>query len=263
MIKAVLLDLGGVLYVGDDALPGAADALRKLDEAGLPVRAITNTTRRPRRAVLEKLTRLELPLAEEAVFTAPDAARRYLDAHGLRPWLLVHPDIVSEFAPPDDEPGRVRSDAARPNAVLVADAGEAFGYRALNHAFRLLLDGATLLATGVNRHFREADGHSLDAGPFVKALEFAAGTEAVVLGKPSAGFFHAALEGLDCAPDEAVMVGDDVESDVGGAIDAGLQGILVRTGKYRCGDERQLEGSGALVADGIGAAVDLILERRA
>ena len=72
-----------------------------------------------------------------------------------------------------------------------------------------------------------------DAGPFVAAIEYASGQEALVVGKPSEAFFRLVLEGVGVSAEQAAIVGDDVETDVGGAMNAGLAGFLVRTGKYR------------------------------
>jgi HAD superfamily hydrolase (TIGR01458 family) len=117
--------------------------------------------------------------------------------------------------------------------VIVGDLGERFDYAALNRAFRLLMDGAELVALQKNRFWRTPDGLSLDAGPFVAALEYATGQEAVVVGKPARAFFSTVLDDLGVPAADAVMVGDDVESDIGGALGAGLRAILVQTGKYR------------------------------
>jgi HAD superfamily hydrolase (TIGR01458 family) len=117
--------------------------------------------------------------------------------------------------------------------VIVGDLGESWDYEVLNSAFRQLMEGAELIALQKNRYWETAEGLSLDAGPFVAALEYASGREAEVVGKPSDAFFELALGDLGVGVDHAAMVGDDVEADVGGAIDAGVAGILVRTGKYR------------------------------
>ena len=121
----------------------------------------------------------------------------------------------------------------RVEAVIVGDLGAAFGYRVLNRAFQHLMDGAELIALQKNRFWLTPGGLSLDVGPFVAALEYAADAEAYVVGKPARGFFDTALAGIPVAPARAAMIGDDVESDVGGAQGAGIAGILVRTGKYR------------------------------
>ncbi len=101
----------------------------------------------------------------------------------------------------------------------------------------------------------------MDAGAFVRALEYASGRKAKVLGKPSPHFFALAVESLGCQAHEAVMVGDDAEADVGGAMAAGLAGVLVQTGKYREGDEDQLDPAPTHVAEDLAAAVEWILAR--
>ena len=249
-IRGVLLDLDGVLYVGGEAIPGASAALERLRRRGLPVCLVTNTTRRPRRLIQAGLSAMALAADSDELITPARAACAWLRERGLSPHLLIHPDLREDF---DDfsSPGD--------GAVVIGDAGEGFTYDALNRAFRLLMAGAPLLALAKNRYFRQVDGLSLDAGPFVAALEFASGVHAEVVGKPAPGFFQAAVAALGCEPSEAVMVGDDVEADVNGAIAAGLQGILVETGKFRAEDRARLCRNGTVARD-IGAAVDRILD---
>ncbi|MFA9461892.1 TIGR01458 family HAD-type hydrolase [Thiohalorhabdus methylotrophus] len=252
MVRGVLLDLSGVLYQGDRALPGAPRSVESLRQSGLPLRFLTNTTRSTSDALLKKLSGLGFDLPADQLYAAPRVARDYLHRHGLSPFPVIHPDLRPEFA---DCPER------QADAVLVGDAGPGFTYERLNGAFRLLLEGAPLLAMGRNRYFREEDGLSLDQGPFVAALEYAAQTRAVILGKPAPAFFEAALRSLDLPAGEVVMVGDDVESDVRGALDNGLQAVLVRTGKFRAGDEAAVAGSGAVVCEDLEEAARWILER--
>lgn len=254
MISGVLFDLSGVLYVGDDAIPGAVEALKRLNAAGLPTRFVTNVTRTPARQLLARLQAMGFSITADKLFTAPIAARNYLRTHELRPYLLVHPALEEEFAGLSTTP---------PNAVLLGDAGDGFSYQHLNRAFRLLLeDGAPLLAMGNNRYFRAPDGLSLDIGPFVAALEYAADTRALIFGKPAPEFFEGAVVSLGCRATEVVMVGDDAVADVGGALAAGLKGILVKTGKYRSGDENRIDRSGAEVVQDITKAVQWILDQQ-
>ncbi len=214
------------------------------------MRFVTNSTRLTRNAVANRLARMGLEAPIQHLFTPVVAARHYLISRNLTPHLLVHPDIQSEFADLLGSP---------PGAVLLGDAGPGFTYETLNQCFRLLLEGLPLLAMGSNRYFRDQSGLNLDAGPFMAALEYAAEMEAIVLGKPSIEFFLAAVNSLDLPPQDVVMVGDDAEMDVRGALAAGLQGVLVRTGKYRPGDEAQVELNGGRVFDDLDAVVDYIL----
>jgi HAD superfamily hydrolase (TIGR01458 family) len=251
MLKAVLLDLGGVVYVGRDPLKGAIDGIERMRSRGLALRFLTNTTRSSKRMILDKLRSMGLTIAPEELFVPSSAVRQHLEAKGLIPHLLVHPNLLEDFEGLPE---------GTPNAVVIGDAGEGFTYQALNQAFRILTTGAEFLALAKNRSFRDEDNQlSLDAGAFVTALEYSSGTEATVFGKPSKAFFHAALESVGCTPDEAVMVGDDVESDVGGAMAAGIDGLLVQTGKYRPGDESAITPAPTAVVTNLANAADWVL----
>ena len=226
-VRAVLLDLDGVLYVEDDPIAGAVDAVATLREAGLTLRFVTNTTSRPRRMIVERLERLAFDVRPgELVTPAALAVRHCLQADRRRVALIMNESVKEDFAELEEVAGGAQ-------AVIVGDLGAAFGYDVLNGAFRAVMDGAQLVALQKNRFWLTPDGLSLDVGPFVAALEYATGREALVLGKPAAGFFATVLGELGVERAAAVMVGDDVESDVGGALGAGLAGVLVRTGKYR------------------------------
>jgi len=251
MIDAVLFDLSGVLYIDDAALSGALDSIERLNKAGIPMRYVTNTTRSPRKAILKKLENMGLNISGDDLFTAPIATHTYLSSNNLSPFLLVYPDLEQDFADLIN---------GEPNAVVLGDAAQGFSYDNMNKVFRLLMEGAPLIAMGKNQYFREADELSLDVGPFVVALEFAANTESIIIGKPAKAFFDTVVSSLGCQAENVVMIGDDVKSDVIGAMEAGLQGILVKTGKYRSGDEAQLQERG-LCLENISAVADYILEQ--
>ena len=256
MVRAVLLDVLGVVYNGDTPIAGAVSAIDRLRNAGLPLRFVSNTTRSPHKAIIAQLTTLGVEVGEEELLTPARAAVEWLRRHGLTPHLLVHPNLEPEFSGLDGANGR---------AVIVGDAGEAFDHARLNRAFRELVAGADFVALATNRTFKDADGLlSLDTGAFVAALEFASGRSPVVLGKPSPDFFLSALANMNCSAADAVMVGDDAESDVAGALRAGLgAALLVRTGKYRPNDETRFNPAPTAVVDDLAAATDWILTNRA
>ena len=248
--KAVLIDLAGVLHTGDDALPGAVAALEKLRASGLALRFLTNTTRTPGSVLHTKLCRMGFALAAAEIQTAALAARTLVRERALRPHWLVHPNIAEEMGASDPDP----------DVVVLGDMGDYFTYAGLNHAFRLLMQGVPLIAMARNRYFMEADGMSMDMGAFVAGLEYSTGVTAEITGKPAPAFFAAALAELGVAPDAAVLIGDDLADDVGGAQDAGIAGILVRTGKFRPGDDENPEIRPALVVADFAAAVDALLD---
>jgi HAD superfamily hydrolase (TIGR01458 family) len=216
-----------VVYVQDKAVPGAAEVLQRLRDRQTPIRLVTNTTMRPRRSILERLERLGLEADPSELLTpATLAARRCAEAGYESVSLVVLDDLREDLEGLEEQGDSV-------DAVIVGDLGDRWDYDVLNRAFRRLMDGADLIALQKNRYWETSEGLSLDAGPFVSALEYATGREAEVVGKPAPAFFELALGELGLSADRAAMVGDDVEADVGGAMDAGLAGILVRTGKYR------------------------------
>lgn len=235
-VHGLLLDLDGVLYVGEEPVPGAVEAVAWLVREGVPFRFVTNTTSQPRRSVVAKLARMGIAVAEEQVLTPTVAARSWLRRHGCtRPALFVPGATAAELADLDPLPDHATEGAG---AVVVGDLGEGWDFATLNRAFRLLMDPAAppLVALGMTRYWRAADGLRLDAGAFVRALEYAAGRDAVVLGKPDLAFYGAAVASLGVPARHAVMVGDDVRVDVEGAQLAGLAGVLVRTGKFSAAD---------------------------
>ena len=244
--RAVLLDLDGVLYVEREPLPGAVEAVDRMRARGLTLRFVTNTTAHSRAATLEKLQTLGFEVGDEELITPALLALRYCRERGHQRVALVMGDHVkAEFGELDEDD--------EPDAVIVGDLGDRFAYDVLNRAFRQLLAGAELVALQKNRYWLREDGICLDVGPFVAALEYAAGCEAHVVGKPAVAFFRHVLDTADAEPNEAVMVGDDIESDIGGGLRAGLPSVLVRTGKYR---------QDAVLASGIQptATVDSIAE---
>ena len=237
MKTAVLFDLDGTLYEGDRLLPGAADAVRFLRDAGVPVRFLTNTTRISRRLLVAKLHGLGLEAEADEVFTAPVAAASLLAERGVRRVMLLLPDAAHE-----EFSGFERADQ-EPESLVVGDLGEAWDFAVMNRAFRALMSGAELVALQKNRYWKDGDGLSLDAGPFVAALEYASGKEAELVGKPGAAFFGTAIRSAGVLPEHTVMVGDDIRGDVGGAQRTGAKGVLVRTGKFR---EDDAERSGVV-----------------
>lgn len=256
MIRGILIDLSGVMYIGDGPVAGAPEALSRIRKAGLPVRFLTNTTRTPKRGLLDRLSRMGFKIAADELFTPAQAARELLIERGLTARFLIHPALEEDFQDLPPSLGESR-------AVVIGDAADGFTYQALNAAFRDLADGAEFLALAQNRTFLDADGRlSLDTGAFVAALEYASGRSAIVLGKPSADFYAEAARDMDVQLDGLVMIGDDVESDVSGALAAGVgHALLVRTGKYAPGAEAAAEPAPTAVVDDIGAAADWILAR--
>jgi HAD superfamily hydrolase (TIGR01458 family) len=231
----VLLDLDGLVYVGDRLVPGAAETVGWLAREEVPYRFLTNTTSRPRQAIVAKLAGMGIPAGTEQILTPAVAAVAWLRRHGItHPAVFVPAATAAEFA--ELEP--LQDDGQDAGAVVIGDLGEGWTFPTLNRALRLLMRDTQvpLVALGMTRYWRAEDGLRLDAGAFVRALEYAAARTAAVVGKPDPAFYDAAVDALGVDADRVVMVGDDIRTDVEGAQRAGLVGVLVRTGKFSASD---------------------------
>lgn len=226
-IQGVLLDVDGVLHVSLRPLPGAVTTLRWLAEHRYPFCCVTNTTTVSHATLARTLRGIGLPITPEQLMTAPLATAGYIRQHypGKRCWLLTKGDTARDFA-------GIELVDEHADVVVIGGAEELLSYEAMNRAFRMLMDGADLLATHTNLYWKTERGLQLDSGPYVYALERATGKRATVLGKPNPTFFEQALLSLGVPAQATVMVGDDLENDVHAAQQVGLRGILVTTGKH-------------------------------
>ncbi|WP_321505308.1 TIGR01458 family HAD-type hydrolase [uncultured Methanoregula sp.] len=227
--KGFLIDLDGVLYVGNRAICGAKEAIEFLTDEQYKFRFVSNTTRKSRTTITRILSLMGIDIPEKYLFTPPMAAIAYMKKTGkMRYYLLTTGDVEKDF-----DPASRCIPPARPDFVVIGDAGEKITYDTLNTAFRFLMEGTELIALEKDRYWMSPDGLSLSAGPLVAALEFASGKTAAVMGKPSAAFFELALQDMGLSPGHVAMIGDDINTDIGGGKQAGMCGVLVRTGKYR------------------------------
>ncbi len=234
--KGLLIDLDGVLYQSGVLIDGAIGALDWIRQQRLAHLFVTNTTSRPRGALLEKFEALGFNARLDEIMTPVVAASQWLAENNLRRVAL----FVPEATQPDFD-GVEPVDPATDDlveAVVIGDLGENWNFHRLNRAFQLLMQipQPRLIALGMTRYWRGKNGLQLDVAPFVRALEHAASCEAVVVGKPAPAFFSAALTRLDRSAERALMIGDDIVGDVDAAQRCGIRGIQVKTGKFRPAD---------------------------
>jgi HAD superfamily hydrolase (TIGR01458 family) len=230
-MKGVLIDLDGVVYQNDTLITGADKAITWLQQQRIPHLFLTNTTSRPKSALLGKLFGLGIAVAEDSLLTPPVAAVAYVRQKRASGVALFVPAATRE-----DFAGLEESE--EPAAVVVGDLAEGWDFATINRAFNLLMKNpqAELIALGMTRYWRSNNALQLDVGAFASALAYAAEREPVVMGKPAAAFFHQAAALLSLPFNELCMVGDDIKADVLGAKACGIKGVLVKTGKYREGD---------------------------
>ncbi len=243
--KALLIDLEGTVRFGGPAIPGAAEALNRLRAAGYTLRFVTNIDSMTPESICKGLTEIGAQASPHEIFTPLAALRRFVAEHGRSTWyFLLSAELLPEFqgmmqhaapAPRGAEScagcgGAPAGD--HPDYVVVGDFRDRLTYGLLNQAYRHLVAGSHLVALQRQTYFVGPDGRYLDNGAFVQMLEWAAGVEAVVLGKPAGEFYRLALADLKLDPSEVLVVGDDVAMDIAGAHAAGAPSILVRTGKF-------------------------------
>jgi HAD superfamily hydrolase (TIGR01458 family) len=252
-MPAILLDVDGVLHVSGEPIPGAADAVAELRRAGHRLRFVSNSTTRSRATLAAELRRCDIDLRDDELQTTAAAAARTLA--GKRVFALTMAALVEDL-----EGIELVGDGAE--AVLLGGAdeteetGRVFSYMNLARAFGELELGADLYCLHKNAWWQTSRGPLLDSGVFVAGLEYAAGVDATVLGKPSPAYFEAALAALGAEPDLTWMVGDDLDADVAGAQRYGLKTVLVRTGKFR---PEQLERS-TVVPDAVVSSIAFLPE---
>jgi HAD superfamily hydrolase (TIGR01458 family) len=239
MASKILLDIDGVLIVSWKPLPGAIEAMQWLRAQGAQVLLATNTSSRSRRQITDQLNRAGFEVELEEIQTAVTSARDHLMRHhpGVDCLVVNDGDLRDDL---DGVPVVDSDHAGSPGVILLGGLGPGIGYTELDTVFKRAAEGVPVIALHRNTRFQTAGGPALDMGAFIVGLEAAADIEVTVVGKPAPAFFHAALQRLGSAPDETVMVGDDIVSDVLGAQAVGITGVLVRTGKFRPSD---LDGS--------------------
>lgn len=233
-ISGLMLDLSGTVHVDDKLLPGVQEAISLVRGRKIPIQFVTNTSKENLDSLASKLRHAGLSVENEDIFTSLTAAKQLVENENLRPLLLLEKSAAEQF---ND------IDTTNPNCVLVGLAPSCFHYDKLDEAFRLVMNGGRLVAVNKSRYFKKGSSLCLGTGAFVSGLEYSADCKAEVVGKPSKRFFELAASRFtgNVPMEEILMIGDDVRDDVLGAQEAGLLGGLVRTGKYRPGDEDKWE----------------------
>ncbi len=226
-VRGILFDLDGVVHVGDSPLPGAIETIDYLDSKGVPYRFLTNATTLTAENLWHKMVEMGFSVTSDVILTVHKAAANYLRKTPDRKcYLLVDDNVLAAYK------GIAQSESD-PDCIVVGDIGERWNYALLNELFNMIMNGAELVALHKGRYWQTDRGLRMDIGAFVSSLEYTTGQPATVIGKPAEAFFEAAVTDLGLDKKDVLMVGDDIETDIGGAQRAGVRGALVKTGKYR------------------------------
>ncbi|HMA37757.1 MAG TPA: HAD-IIA family hydrolase [Chloroflexia bacterium] len=233
MIKALLLDMDGVIYRGDQALPGAAGFLPALQRAGVSVILVTNNSTRTATGVAAKLAQMGIQAPVESILTSAQATARWLHTQapaGAGVYIVGSADLANVVL---EQPG-FQIDAERPDFVVVGLDTEVT-YAKLRTASLGLLRGARFVATNVDSSLPVEGGELWPgAGAIVAAIATTVGRPPdVILGKPEPWLFQQALEILKLPPAAVLAVGDRAETDIVAGKRAGVPTALVLTGVTR------------------------------
>jgi HAD superfamily hydrolase (TIGR01458 family) len=261
-VRALLLDLDGVIVLAEKPVEGSARAIGELARRGIPFRIVTNTSLVSRATLSKWGASMGAPIPADRFQSALSVSAAYTARHypGRPLYVLTSEDARSEFAGQhllsDDEASKRDASAA---AVVVGDSPEAATRDNLNRAFRLIRNGAELIGMHKNRWWLTPDGPTIDSGAYVAGLEFSAGVKARIVGKPAREFFTEAANALAAElrsrgerplrRHDILMVGDDLETDVRAAQRAGLRGAFVLTGKHTRADVEAAQTRGRPAPD--------------
>lgn len=231
-IQLLIFDLDGTLYIEQQVIAGAIDTIQQLRQNNYLLRFMTNTTTKSHEQLLAQLQGFGFDVYADELLSAPQAAKHYLLqqqqqlVRNIRLWPVVSENILSDFT-------EFEFDMTHPDYVLLGDIGESWSLALINKLFKVLSSGAQLIALHQNKFWQRQDGLHVDIGFFVAGLEFVTAKPAIVMGKPSAGFFQQVLRNAGCTASQTLLIGDDIDTDIAGAQAVGMQAALVKTGKYR------------------------------
>ena len=227
-VRGILCDIDGTLYFRGKIIPKAVETVSYLQDKGYKVVFLTNTDSRPPHEILKILLNFGFSVKSEDIFTPIIAIKEYISQFpDKKSFFLVSERVKPEF----QTFSQVTKDEI-PDFVVISDFSDDWRIERLNEAFKYVLKGAKLIGSQGNRYFLDQDGNpKIDTGALVRMVANAAQVKPLILGKPNSDYFKLALEKMDINTNEVIIIGDDIESDIQGAKNAGIKGILVKTGK--------------------------------
>lgn len=241
-VKGVLSDIDGTLFFKGVPIPGAIETVLKLKKKKKML-FLTNTDSKTPDSVHKKLINFGFSIQKNEIFTPIIAIKNFLKKNiNKKIFLVTSKEIEEEF-----KEFNIVSNKEIPDYVIISDFTDNWDINRLNIAFKYLLRGAKLIGTQGNRYCLNDKGEPvIDTGSFVIMLAHAANVKFKIFGKPSKEFFNQALEKINLKAKECIVIGDDIESDIKGAANAGIKAVLVKTGKaakFRGSDDNKVSFS--------------------
>lgn len=239
-LTAILFDLDGTVYLGEDLLPGAEKLIMALRNRNIQTLFISNKPLYPRQVYAEKLTRLGIPTTKDEVLTSAYVLGQYLAKYKplLNYYVIGEENLRAELRAYglkvldelDNQNPQEVIDPSGIDAVIVA-FDRTLDYRKLNTAYQALRQGARFFATNSDKVCPMPNGAIPDAGAIIAYLEHISGRQVELLaGKPSPLILEVALEKLNTSPERCIMIGDRLETDIRMGNQAGMKTVLVLSG---------------------------------
>ena len=228
-IKGILADIDGTLYFKGSPISGTIEAVEELRKKGIKLLFFTNTDSKSPRTVFNTLNEYGFSIKEKEIFTPIIALKEFLaECPDKKIYLVTTEEVKEEF-----QKFRQIKSSEVPDFVIIGDFHDNWDVNRLNVAFKYVIKHkAKLLGTQGNKYYLDRNGEPvIDTGSFVWMIANAANVTPKIFGKPSKEYFLQALKKLGLLAKNTVVIGDDIESDIEGALNANIRGILVKTGK--------------------------------
>lgn len=228
-IKGILADIDGTLYFKGSPIYGTIETIEKLRKKGIKLLFFTNTDSKSPRTVFNSLNEFGFSIKEREIFTPVIALKEFLaECPDKKIYLVTTEEVKEEF-----QIFHQIKNSEIPDFVIIGDFHDNWDVNRLNIAFKYVIKHkAKLLGMQGNKYYLDRNGEPvIDTGSFVWMIANAANVTPKIFGKPSKEYFLQALKKLDLLAKDTIVVGDDIKSDIEGAHNANIRGILVKTGK--------------------------------
>jgi NagD protein len=252
MRQGFLIDMDGVIYKGNETIPGAVEFVQHLYENNLPFLFLTNNSQRTNRDIIAKLNKMGIEVGEQNVYTSAQATAQFLSWQKPRGTAFVIGEGGLLNALHQYDYAVVDTD---PDYVVVGE-GRAFTLEMVEAAVRMIMRGAKLIATNLDPSCPTPTGVRPGCGAIVKMIETATGMKAFSVGKPSPVMFRYARKQLELRTAETTIIGDTMETDILGGVQMGYRTVLVLTGGTRKEDLAQFAYQPHVVVDSIANLMD-------
>jgi HAD superfamily hydrolase (TIGR01458 family) len=236
MINGVIVDLEGTLIDGNEPLPGAIDFINTLSSKKMPFNIITNRVSKTPLEMAKIMNGIGFKVATNQIINPFIVLNEYLLEHNIRSYYFVGPEYLEEQIETDS----ISYD--NPEYVIFCDFEYInCDYNKFNKIYNYIKNGSKIITTSYSNYYYRNNEYKLDTGSFTKMFEMICEKEAIIMGKPSKEIYNCALKQLNIKREEAIIIGDDILTDIGGGNNIGIKTVLVKTGKYKNGDENKIK----------------------